>query len=129
MTRHALDLETDQHIGCWTKDHWTGTSQYTFAVSTYGYIENWKLLKAMIGFKIRNGSKTGDMIFADHLHVVSKYDDKPIFSLMRITDITGSMVTHTEYLRQDEREKGYCMDQVFCLNTTREFKDKKVGRE
>ena len=121
MAKDAVFLEMRKHKSCWTTDHWTGPSGETFTTTTMQYIENWKLQNSMIDFKVHGGRTTGERIFQDHISVMSRFNDKPLFSLMGITDTTGSMGTLGAHLRDDGREHAYCTDHVFHLNALLAF--------
>ena len=123
MAKDAVTLEMEHQTGgSWTSDHWTTVKNETITTTSYHYIDNWKLLCAMIDFKGHHGRATGERIYQDHVAVTNAYSNRPNFSLMGITATTGSMGTLGSLLRSDDREHGCCTDHVFHCNAMLAFK-------
>ena len=123
MAKDAVGLEMENKTGVsWTSDHWTTTKNETITTTSCHYIEKWKLLNAMIDFKVHHGRTTGEEIYQDHVAVTNAYSHRPNFALMGITDTTGSMGTLGSHLRSNDQEHGYCTDHVLHRNAILAFK-------
>ena len=123
MAKDAVGLEMENKTGVsWTSDHWTTTKNETITTTSCHYIEKWKLLNAMIDFKVHHGRTTGEEIYQDHVAVTNAYSHRPNFALMGITDTTGSMGTLGSHLRNNDQEHGYCTDHVLHRNAILAFK-------
>jgi hypothetical protein len=60
------------------------------------------------------GSNTGKRIYKDVVAVLQKYpgetEDNIVLDTIGITDTTGNMGKLEKYLRDNEKEHGYCTD-------------------
>ena len=60
------------HLGSVTTDHWTGPGQgaQTFSTTTFHYIEDWAMRLMLLGFKVFEGTTSGEAIFEDQKEVL-----------------------------------------------------------
>ena len=65
LAKAATKMEMRKHKGSITTDHWAGPDDLSYTVTTFHYIEDFKLKSMVIDFKVFKGSTTGERIFDD----------------------------------------------------------------